>query len=166
MNSAGNAKKLLKLPKEMPSNIIIKSDNIKLSGPSDQYGVSNERGGGAQQIGRPQSSSHQNRTRQQVDFNPDQQLPSFKEVDNSRWQQLFIAKLKYCYKIADFSESKKDTELKEKKKETMIEIIDALDDSEAVNYLYNDTVLHESIKMIEANIFRTFGNKSKSFSTV
>jgi serine/threonine-protein phosphatase 2A regulatory subunit B' len=39
-----------------------------------------------------------------------------------------VAKLKACYRQADFSDSKKDTEFKEQKKEAMIDLIDALDD--------------------------------------
>ena len=42
---------------------------------------------------------------------------------------LYIAKLRACYKLADFSDSKKDTEFKEQKKECMIDLIDTLDDA-------------------------------------
>jgi hypothetical protein len=42
----------------------------------------------------------------------------------------------------------------------MIEIIDILDEPASSQYLFNEQILKESIKMIEANIFRTFTNKS------
>ena len=41
---------------------------------------------------------------------------------------MYIAKLRACYKLADFSDSKKDVELKEQKKDAMIDLIDTLDD--------------------------------------
>jgi len=44
-----------------------------------------------------------------------------------------LAKLKACHKIADFSDTKKDVELKDAKKECLIEIIDVLDEPEAAD---------------------------------
>ena len=55
-------------------------------------------------------------------------LLSFADVDPTKWQILYLAKLKACHTIADFSDSKKDLELKDNKKETLIEIIDLLDE--------------------------------------
>lgn len=52
-------------------------------------------------------------------------------------------------------------ELKENKKECLIEIIDVLDESEAVDTIINEKTLAEAIKMISANLFRTFSNKGK-----
>ena len=43
----------------------------------------------------------------------------------------------------------------------MIEIIDVLEESEAVDTIINEKTLAESIKMISANLFRTFSNKGK-----
>lgn len=77
---------------------------------------------------------------------------------------LYIAKLRTCYKLADFSDSKKDIEFKEQKKECMIDLIDTLDDANiAPQYLFNELILKEAIKLVESNIFRTFSNKSKVF---
>ena len=53
------------------------------------------------------------------------------DIEQERWKQLYIAKLKGCYKMADFSDSKKDQEFKDQKKETLIEVIDILDDPTA-----------------------------------
>lgn len=65
--------------------------------------------------------------------------------------------------MADYSDSKKDLEFKDQKKETLIEIIDILDEQVSVPYLFNnEQILKEAIKMIENNIFRTFTNKGKS----
>jgi serine/threonine-protein phosphatase 2A regulatory subunit B' len=75
-----------------------------------------------------------------------------------------MAKLKACRDhIADFSDPKKDVDLKELKKDCMIECIDLLDHSEAPDYIMNEQILNESMKTISANLFRTFANKSKLF---
>lgn len=49
-------------------------------------------------------------------------------MEPERIKTLYIAKLRACYKLADFSDSKKDTEFKDHKKEAMIDLIDTLDD--------------------------------------
>ena len=77
-----------------------------------------------------------------------------------------MAKLKACHKIADFSDAKKDVELKEAKKECLIEIIDVLDEPEAAEYIIKERVLEASMQMISANLFRTFANKSKFFNNL
>ena len=56
-----------------------------------------------------------------------------------------MAKLKACHKIADFSEAKKDLELKEAKKECLIEIIDVLDEPEAAEYIIKERVLEAAM---------------------
>lgn len=58
-----------------------------------------------------------------------QKLPLLKDVEPEKSKTLYIAKLRACYKLADFSDSKKDTEFKEQKKECMIDLIDTLDDA-------------------------------------
>lgn len=62
----------------------------------------------------------------------------FLDVDCDRWKPLYIAKLRSCYKQADFSDTKKDLEFKEHKKEAMIDLIDILEDGNAAQYLFND----------------------------
>ena len=50
------------------------------------------------------------------------------DIDPSKWQLIYMAKLKACRDhIADFSDPKKDVDLKELKKECLIECIDLLD---------------------------------------
>lgn len=66
------------------------------------------------------------------------------------------------HEIADFSEAKKDFDLKENKKECLIEVIDVLDEQEASETVINEKTLGEAIKMISANLFRTFSNKGKN----
>ena len=72
-------------------------------------------------------------------------LNVFLDVDASKWQILYLAKLLACHKIADFSEADKDTELKDAKKECLIEIIDILDGAEAGEYVINERVLEAAI---------------------
>ena len=85
-------------------------------------------------------------------------------MDPSKWQILYLAKLKACHKIADFSDPKKDVELKDAKKECLIEIIDVLDEAEAPEQVVKERVLEAAMQMISANLFRTFANKSRSMS--
>lgn len=86
-------------------------------------------------------------------------IPQFKESEPSKWQVLYLAKLKACEKIADFTDIKKDVDLKEQKKECLIEIIDLLDEPKAADYVINEKVLREAIRVIKINLFRTFSNK-------
>ena len=51
-------------------------------------------------------------------------------------------------------------EFRDKKRETLIELIDVLDESEAQNYLLNEEILQQSMNMIDKNIYRTFANKN------
>ena len=83
------------------------------------------------------------------------------DVDASRWQILYLAKLRACHAIADFADSKKDLELKEDKKECIIELIDLLDEQDAPDYVINEKTLEAAMQMISINLFRTFANKSK-----
>ena len=83
------------------------------------------------------------------------------DIDCSKWQILYLAKLKACHKIADFSDSKKDQDLKEQKKECLIEIIDVLDETDAIDHIIKERVLEAAMQMISVNLFRTFANKSK-----
>jgi hypothetical protein len=88
-------------------------------------------------------------------------LPLFKDVDSTKWPIIFIAKCKACTaQIADFADPKKDVELKDDKKECLIEMIDVFNEPEASDTLLNDKILTEAFKMISANLFRTFANKS------
>lgn len=75
-------------------------------------------------------------------------LNCFTDSDPGKWQLLYIAKLRACHEIADFSEVKKDTELKETKKECLIELIDILDDNDAPDTIINQKVLSEAFSMI------------------
>lgn len=83
-------------------------------------------------------------------------------MDPEDWRKLYVAKLHACYKAADFTDNKKDTEFKDQKKDTLIDLIDVLDDPVSNQYLFNEPILKEAVRMIEVNIFRTFTNKSNT----
>mmetsp|Transcript_12771 Transcript_12771/g.21576 ORF Transcript_12771/g.21576 Transcript_12771/m.21576 type:complete len:252 (+) Transcript_12771:237-992(+) len=88
----------------------------------------------------------------------------FNDCDPSAWQRMYKLKLIYCHKAANFqADSKKDPDLieyRDKKRETLIELIDVLDDGNAHDELLKEEVLRLSMVMIERNIFRTFSNKN------
>ena len=51
-------------------------------------------------------------------------------------------------------------EFRDKKRETLIEMIDVLDESDAQKYLLNEETLSHSMEMVDKNIYRTFANKN------
>lgn len=65
---------------------------------------------------------------------------------------------------ADFTDAKKDTEVKDEKKECLIELIDVLDENDAYDCLHTEQILKEAVVTIGANLFRTFANKSKTLT--
>lgn len=87
-----------------------------------------------------------------------------KDLEPEKWQSVYLLKLKFCHQIANFqADSKKhpdQVEFRDKKRETLIELIDILDDNEAPEYLLNETVLKEAMIMVSKNIYRTFSNKN------
>jgi serine/threonine-protein phosphatase 2A regulatory subunit B' len=91
-------------------------------------------------------------------------LPSFKQIDYNSRQNLYRAKLRVCHQQFDFRDQKKDVEMKNAKKETLIELIDNLQEGDSE--LFCDIVLQDAFKMISENIFRTFTNKTNVKSTV
>lgn len=87
-------------------------------------------------------------------------------MEYEQWPDLYRVKLEFCHEAANFqADSKKNPEqfeFKEKKRETIIELIDILDEGEtAEEFLHTEEILREAMIMIEKNIFRTFQNKSK-----
>lgn len=89
---------------------------------------------------------------------------AFNDIDAEKWASLFKLKLKFCYNPANFqADSKKNPEQQEfrdKKRETLIELIDVLDENQAYEYLLNEDILSESMMMVSKNIYRTFQNKN------
>ena len=87
------------------------------------------------------------------------------DSDSKKWQILYLAKIKACQnQIADFTDPKKDLELKEDKKECLIELIDVLDENDAATTILVEKVLTDAFQMIGVNLFRAFANKSKTLS--
>ena len=87
------------------------------------------------------------------------------DVDSRQWPVIYLAKLRACQiHMADFSDSKKHIDLKDDKKECLIELIDVLDETDSADCLHTEKIFQESISMIGGNLFRTFANKSKTLS--
>lgn len=55
-------------------------------------------------------------------------------------------------------------EFRDQKRNTLIDLIDILDDNQASDYLLNEVTLAESMQMVSKNVYRTFSNKSKYLS--
>jgi serine/threonine-protein phosphatase 2A regulatory subunit B' len=70
-------------------------------------------------------------------------------------KQLYIMKLKACHRIFSFKDAKVETELKDKKRETLLEIVDYLDVDPT---FFEKEILAEAFKMISVNLFRTLGS--------
>ena len=81
-------------------------------------------------------------------------LPKFKDVPTGSRIELFKAKLKACHVIWNFKDEKADTELKEQKKNTLLELVDYLN---ADSDVYCKDVLTALMKCVDANLFRTLG---------
>jgi serine/threonine-protein phosphatase 2A regulatory subunit B' len=89
----------------------------------------------------------------------------FVDSDSKKWTIIYLAKLRACkMHMADFTDLKKDIDMKDEKKECLIELIDVLDENEATDLISNDKLIQEAFSTIGANLFRTFGNKSKTLS--
>jgi serine/threonine-protein phosphatase 2A regulatory subunit B' len=85
-------------------------------------------------------------------------LPMIKDIpisNRAQRKQLYIMKLRACHQIFSFKDAKVNTELKDKKRETLLEIVDYLD---ADPSFYEKEILSEAFKMINVNLFRTLGN--------
>ena len=81
-----------------------------------------------------------------IDF---KRVPLFKDLNSSKWPLVYIAKCRACgAQIADFGDIKKDQNLKDDKKEALIELIDVLDETDASDALTTDQILTEAFKCI------------------
>ena len=87
------------------------------------------------------------------------------DLSQTHWVHNYKLKLRFCWRIANFqADSKKSpeqVEFREQKRNTLIELIDILDDNEASEYLLNQEIVAESMIMVSKNVYRTFSNKSK-----
>lgn len=145
MSTGMNSKKTAgtaKLPKgEFPSNIHI----LKGSGQDDESNTANARAGSKAATKKPGKMFN--------DLNLET-LPKFKDVPVSHRIELFKAKLKACCVIWNFKDEKADVELKEKKKNTLLELVDYLN---ADSTVYWADVLKTLMITVNANLFRTLG---------
>lgn len=129
-----------KLPKgEFPTNIHI----LK--------GATNEEGAMSRGVGSKGGSRKPGKLFNDLTL---QTLPKFKDVQAPHRHELFRAKLKACCVICNFKDEKVEVELKEQKKNTLLELVDYLN---ADNTVFNSSVLKALMVTVNANLFRTLG---------
>ena len=143
-------KKLLKLPKEAPSNIVC--HNYQTSFRSSNRTTKSKK---STSDSRWSGWRKTYRATRELKLNS-KNCPSSKvsvptvfkiglDSDSKKWQILYLAKIKACQnQIADFTDPKKDAELKEDKKECLIELIDVLDESDAATTILVEKVLTDA----------------------
>jgi serine/threonine-protein phosphatase 2A regulatory subunit B' len=81
-------------------------------------------------------------------------LPKFKDVPQIHRIELFKAKLKACWIICNFKDDKADVAPKERKKNTLLELVDYLNADSSVFWA---DVLKTLMITVNANLFRTLG---------
>uniref|UniRef100_A0A6N2MTL4 Serine/threonine protein phosphatase 2A regulatory subunit n=1 Tax=Salix viminalis TaxID=40686 RepID=A0A6N2MTL4_SALVM len=80
-------------------------------------------------------------------------LPGFKDVPSSEKQNLFIRKLNLCCVVFDFTEPMKNLKEKEIKRQTLQDLVEYVT---SVSGKFSETAVQEVMKMVSANLFRTF----------
>ncbi|TYH78393.1 hypothetical protein ES332_D04G223100v1 [Gossypium tomentosum] len=80
-------------------------------------------------------------------------MPAFKDVPASERQNLFVKKLNLCCVIFDFTDPTKNLKEKERKRQTLLELVEYVT---SANGKFSDVVLQEIVKMVSANLFRSF----------
>ncbi|KAK5837467.1 serine/threonine protein phosphatase 2A 57 kDa regulatory subunit B' theta isoform-like [Gossypium arboreum] len=80
-------------------------------------------------------------------------MPAFKDVPTSERQNLFVKKLNLCCMIFDFTDPTKNLKEKEIKRQTLLELVEYVT---SANGKFSDVVLQEIVKMVSANLFRSF----------
>lgn len=84
-------------------------------------------------------------------------LPKFKDVPQNQRSELFRAKLRLCRQTFNFKDAKEDVELKDLKRNTLLELVDYLNANEE---MYSKQNLSELMKTVSSNIFRALGRGS------
>lgn len=80
-------------------------------------------------------------------------LPGFRDVPSSEKPNLFIKKLNMCCVVFDFADPTSDLREKEIKRATLLELVDYVTTASGK---FTEAVMQEAIKMVSANLFRTF----------
>lgn len=89
-------------------------------------------------------------------------LPKFKDVPSLHRIELFKAKLKAWCVICNFKDEKAEIELKEQKKNTLLELVDYLNANSTV---FCSEVMDTLMITVNANLFRTLGSGSPQQKT-
>ncbi|XP_050373739.1 serine/threonine protein phosphatase 2A 57 kDa regulatory subunit B' theta isoform-like [Argentina anserina] len=90
-------------------------------------------------------------------------LPGFRDVPNSEKQNLLVRKLNLCCVIFDFTDPTKHLKEKEIKRQTLLEVVDYVT---SANGKFSEVVMQEGIKMVSANLFRSFSPQPRENKVV
>uniref|UniRef100_M1B1B4 Protein phosphatase 2a, regulatory subunit n=1 Tax=Solanum tuberosum TaxID=4113 RepID=M1B1B4_SOLTU len=83
---------------------------------------------------------------------PYEALPSFRDVQYSDKQNLFIKKLKLCCVLFDFTDPTKGLMEKDVKRQTLVELVDYVTSADGK---FTEPVVQEIVKMVSLNLFRS-----------
>ncbi|KAK6922348.1 Protein phosphatase 2A, regulatory B subunit, B56 [Dillenia turbinata] len=90
-------------------------------------------------------------------------LPAFRDVPSSEKQNLFIRKLKLCSVVFDFTDPTKNLKEKDIKRQILLELVDYVS---SANGKFTESVMQEIVKMVSANLFRSFTPQSHESNKV
>ncbi|XP_047947868.1 serine/threonine protein phosphatase 2A 57 kDa regulatory subunit B' theta isoform-like [Salvia hispanica] len=94
---------------------------------------------------------------------PYEALPSFRDIPNSEKQTLFIRKLSLCCVVFDFTDPSKSLKEKDIKRQTLVELVDYVTSAHGK---FNETAMHDIVKMVSVNLFRTLSTQSRENKSV
>ncbi|KAL1564264.1 serine/threonine protein phosphatase 2A 57 kDa regulatory subunit B' theta isoform-like [Salvia divinorum] len=94
---------------------------------------------------------------------PYEALPSFRDIPNAERQALFIRKLSLCCVVFDFTDPSKSWKEKDIKRQTLVELVDYVT---SANGKFNETAMHDIVKMVSVNIFRTLSTQPRENKSV
>ncbi|KAL5552528.1 hypothetical protein UlMin_039929 [Ulmus minor] len=114
------------------------------------HGSKNGRGGNSRPNGIQISSAYE-------------PLPGFKDVSNSEKPGLLIKKLNLCCVVFDFTDPTKHLKEKEIKRQTLLELVEYVS---STNGKLSETVMQEAVKMVSANLFRSFAPQPRDIKVV
>ncbi|KAJ6832303.1 serine/threonine protein phosphatase 2A 59 kDa regulatory subunit B' gamma isoform-like [Iris pallida] len=94
-------------------------------------------------------------------------LPSFRDVPAADRPSLFLRKLSLCSVVLDFSDPAKSPFEKDLKRQSLLDLVDYVATSPSTSSSkFPETHIQESVKMVSANLFRTFPNADRPDASV
>ncbi|KAJ6725751.1 SERINE/THREONINE PROTEIN PHOSPHATASE 2A PP2A REGULATORY SUBUNIT B [Salix purpurea] len=120
---------------------------------SSSVAVNNSAPDASQNLGNKIHQGVNSKLNGDLGFSQYEGLPGFKDVPSSEKQNLFIRKLNLCCVVFDFTEPMKNLKEKEIKRQTLQDLVEYVT---SVSGKFSETAMQEVMKMVSANLFRTF----------